>query len=486
MKQTGTVIAFFWKLCERFGVTGIQFVLQIILARILATEDYGILAMMIIFINLSNVFIQNGFNTALIQNKDVKEEDYSSVFWISFFTACILYTILFCATPLIALICKCAHERIAMPFRVLALGVFPGALNSIQIARVSREMNFKKIFICNMGATLVSGVVSIVIALNGGGIWALVANNLVNVLSVCFIMLVLVKWRIQFVINIQRIKILFSFGWKLLVSGFLDTLYQEVHGFIIGGKYDSETLGFYNRGKHFPQFLINAITGAVQSVMLPVLSLRQEDKVEIKRVMRRSICLGAYIVFPMMAGLAACALPMVRVLLTDKWLPCVPYLQICCFSLAFYPVNACNLQAMNAMGRSDLFLKLEIVKKCYGLLTLIIAVLCFDSPMAIAMTGCFTTFISLFVNAYPNKKLCGYSYFEQVKDILPIFLLSIAMGGGVYMVQYVGLGNLVTLFIQVPLGIIIYVLGSKLLRIKSFDYVLAIVKSFREKSKIIE
>lgn len=481
MKQAGMTGALIWKLCERFGVTGMQFVLQIILGRLLMPEDYGVMSMMIIFINLSNVFVQTGFNTSLIQRKDVSEEDYSSVFWLSMFTAIILYAVLFFLAPVIAFLCK--DESVVLPFRILSLSVLPGALNSIQIAKVSRDLSFDKVFFCNIIATFFSGAIGVAIAINGGGLWAIVINNLLNVFLVCLVMLLVVKWKPRLVINFRRIKVLFSFGWKLLVSSFLDMAYQEIQSVVIGGRYDSTTLGYYSKGKHFPQFLINAITGAVQSVMLPVLSARQDDREEVKRIMRRSICMGAYIVFPMMAGLAACASPMIRLLLTDKWLPCVPYLQICCLPLAFYPVNACNLQAMNAMGRSDLFLKLELIKKSYGIVTLIFAVVCFDSPMAIAMTSAVTVFISLFVNAHPNKRLCGYSYFEQVKDLLPTFLLSIVMGGCVYLVQYAGLGNVVTLLIQVPLGIVIYILGSKLLHLESFEYIFSEVKVFFYKRK---
>lgn len=470
-----------WKLLERFGVLGIQFVLQIILARILDPAHYGVLSMMVIFTTLANVFIQNGFNTALIQNKDTTEEDYSSVFWVTLGIAGVLYGIIFFTAPLIASFY--AMPDIVAPLRVLALMLFPGALNSVQLAKVSRELDFKKVFVSNIGGVVLSGVVGIVIALNGGGLWALVAQTMLNVFVVCIVMFVTVKWRPRFVINFKRVKVLFSFGWKLLVSGLIDTLYQDLRSLVIGKKYDSSTLGYYNRGKQFPQFIINAINGTVQSVMLPVMSAKQDERDEVKHMMRRSISISAYIIFPMMAGLAACSAPIISLLLTDKWLPCVPYMQIYCFTLAFYPVHSCNLQTINAMGRSDMFLKLEIIKKSYGIIALVIAVFCFDSPIAIAMTGVITTFLSCFVNAYPNKKIVGYSYAEQMKDILPAFALSIVMAVCVYAVQFLGLGNIVTLLIQVPLGIVIFIAGSAIFRFKSFKYVLNMMKSIIKKGK---
>ena len=212
---------------------------------------------------------------------------------------------------------------------------------------------------------MLSGVVGIAIALNGGGLWALVAQTMLNVFVVCVVMFITVKWRPRFAINFGRVKVLFSFGWKLLVSGLIDTLYQDLRSLVIGKKYDSATLGYYNRGKQFPQFIINAVNGTVQSVMLPVMAAKQNKRDEVKQMMRRSISFSAYIIFPMMAGLAACSAPIIALLLTDKWLPCVPYMQIYCFTLAFYPVHSCNLQTINAMGRSDMFLKLEIIKKTY-------------------------------------------------------------------------------------------------------------------------
>lgn len=472
---------FLWKLLERFGVTGAQFVLQIILARILDPAHYGVLSIMIIFTTLANVFIQNGFNTALIQNKDVTEEDYSSVFWVSFGIAGVLYGVIFATAPLIGSFYK--MPDLVTPLRVLALMLFPGALNSVQLAKVSREMDFRKVFFSNVAAILVAGGVGIAIAYMGGGLWALVAQSLLNVLVACVVMRFTVRLKLRLVCNFSRIKVLFSFGWKLLVSGLLDTLYQDLRSLVIGKKYDSSTLGYYNRGKQFPQLVINAINSSVQSVMLPAMSAEQDDKAKVKAMMRNSIMLSSYIIFPMMAGLAGVATPLVRLLLTDKWLPCVPYLQIYCFTFAFYPVHSCNLQAINAMGRSDMFLKLEIIKKSYGLVALVIAVLFFDSPVAIAMTGVITTVLSCFVNAAPNKKLIGYSYLEQMKDILPSLLASVIMLGSVLAVGLLPLNPFVMILLQITVGIAIYVVISAITRMKPFLLVLEMIKKILKKKK---
>ena len=453
-----------WKLLERFGVQGTQFILQIVLARILSPDHYGLLSIMIIFTNLANVFIQTGFNTALVQNKDVTEEDYSSVFWVSFTMAVLFYGIIFFCAPLIAAFY--AMPDIIWPLRVLALMLLPGALNSVQLAKVSREMNFRKVFYSNIAGILLAGSAGIAIAVLGGGLWALVAYTMVNVFTACLVMRFTCNWRIRLVCDLRRIRVLFSFGWKLLLSSLIDTLYQDIRSLVIGKKYDSSTLGYYNRGKQFPQFFITAVNGTVQSVMLPAMSQKQDSKEEVKKLTRTSIMVSAFILFPIMAGLAGVATPLVRLLLTDKWLPCVPYLQIYCFSLAFYPIHSCNLQAINAMGRSDVFLILEIIKKTIGLTALAIAVFCFNSPIAIAMTGVFTVFTSFLVNAFPNKKLIHYSYKEQILDILPSLVLAVVMLGCVWAVELLALPTWLTLLTQVMVGMIVYASLALLLKLK--------------------
>lgn len=473
--------ALIWKVMERFGVQGTQFVLQLVLARLLDPEHYGVLSLMVIFTTLANVFIQRGFNTALIQNKDVTEEDYSSVFWVTMGIAGLLYGLLYAAAPLIARLYE--MQDLVQPFRVLCLVLFPGALNSIQLAKVSRKMDFKKVFRSNIAAILVSGAAGIILAYLGAGLWALVAQYLLNVAIACLVMWFTVKWRPQFVCRFARIRVLFSYGWKLLVSGLLDTLYQDIRSLVIGVKYDSGTLGYYNRGKQFPQFIINSVNNAVQSVLLPAMSAEQDDKTKVKKMMRNSITLSSYIIFPMMAGLAAVAEPLVRLLLTEKWLPCVPYMQIYCFTLAFYPVHSCNLQAINAMGRSDIFLKLEIFKKIQGLILLAIAVFCFDSPIAIAMTGIYSTCINCFANAMPNKKLIGYSYFEQVKDFMPALLASLVMCGGVLAVTLLGLPDMITLILQIAVGVALYVLISAAAGLSPFKMLLTLIGKSRSKQK---
>lgn len=465
-----------WKLLERFGVQGVQFVLQIVLARLLSPDDYGVLSIMIIFTTLASVFIQGGFSMSLVQKKRVDNEDFSSVLWFSMIAAFVLYLAIYFSAPWLAEYYN--MPTIITPFRVIGLMIFPGAINSIQLAKVRREMNFKKVFVGNLSGIIISGVVGIVIALNGGGVWALVAQTLLNTTITAIVMGFTVKWVPTLTCNLKKVGRLLSFGWKILASNIIDVLYQDLRSLVIGKKYDSETLGYYNRGKQFPQFIINAVNGSVQAVMLPALSKEQDDKGKLRLLMRTSIVVSSYIIFPMMAGLAGVATPLITVLLTEKWLPAVPFMMIYCFSLAFTPVHSCNLQAINAVGRSDIYLKLEVIKKTIGITALVIAVFCFDSPIAIASTGLITTLISCFINAFPNKKLIGYSYFEQMKDILPAFVLSLVMFGVVFAMSYIPLHPVLVLIIQIITGVAIYVLGSAMFRLRGYTFVLERLKGF--------
>ena len=468
-----------WKLLERFGVFGVQFILQIVLARLLDPSYYGMLTVMNIFVTLANVFVQTGFNTSLVQNKDVTKEDYSSVFWVSLFIAVLLYGIIFISAPFIASFYK--MPQLVSPLRVLGLILIPGALNSVQLAKVSREMNFKKVFISNIGGALVSGIVGITCAYKGFGLWALVIQSVTNVVVACIVMFITVKWVPQFVINLKRVKILFSYGWKLLVSALIDTLYNDLSSLLVGKKYNASTLGYYNRGLQFPQVVITPVNNSIQSVLLPAMSEKQEEKSQVKYLTRRSVTLSSFIIFPLMAGLAGVAQPLIKILLTDKWLPCVPFLQLFCISYGFFHVHSCNLQAINAMGRSDVFLKLEIIKKTIGIAALAVAVFCFNSPVAIAVSTVLIVPVGLFVNCYPNKKLMDYGFKEQMLDILPSLASAVLMFVFVYLISLLNIAPIIMILIQVMVGIVIYFGLSLILKSEGLLMLLNLLKGYVKK-----
>lgn len=455
-----------WKFLERVGVQGVQFVLQIVLARILSPEHYGMLSIMIIFVNLANVFIQTGFNTALIQNKDVTEEDYSSVLWVTLGAGGILYGVIFATAPLIGEFYN--MPDVVKPLRVLAVMLFPGALNSIQLARISRALDFKKVFYSNFAAIVIAGVAGVAIACAGGGVWALVAQSLINTIVACIVMFFTAKLKLHFKCNFSRVKVLFAFGWKLLVSGLIETLYQDLSSLIVGKKYNSTTLAYYDRGKKFPQTIMMVVNSTVQSVMLPAMSSEQDDKTKVKELTSASLSVTSFIIFPVMAGLAAVAEPLITILLTEKWLMAVPYMQIFCFIFALIPTATANLQAINAIGRSDIFLKLEIIKKIEGVTFLLISVFLFESPIAIAIADAIASVIGWFINAYPNRKLINYSYKEQLGDFLPSLLISLVMFVAVLFVGKLELNVFLLLILQVFVGVVVYIVLSVIFKPKAY------------------
>jgi len=479
MQSKKIISSLIWKFLERGGTQVVQFIIQIILARLLLPEDYGVIAIVTIFITIANVFVQSGFNTALIQKKKIDDLDLSSVFYLSLFVAILLYILLFFTAPFIA---SFYSQPILVPvFRVLSITMLFGAVNSIQQAVVARNLEFKKYFFTSLFGIAASAIVGIIIAYKGFGVWALVAQQLINIILVTITLFFVVKWRPKLLFSIKRVKKLLSYGWKILCSGLIDTIYRNLYDLVIGKKYSSASLAYYNRGKQFPTVIIQNIDSSINSVMLPVLSKEQDDKEKVKRIMRRSIVTSSFLIFPISVGLTVVAEPMVRLLLTDKWLECIPFLQLLSISYAFWPIHTANLQAINSIGRSDIFLKLEIVKKIIGVVVLIVTLPMGLIPMAIGQVV--TSLIFTFINSYPNRKLLNYKYLEQIKDILPSFLISVVMGIAVYSIIFLGLNNIITLLLQVLVGILIYIGLAYIFKLECFNYLLNMLKSMLKKAK---
>lgn len=464
-----TLSSFLFKVVESLGNQGIAFVVSLLLARLLDTSDYGVLSMLLVFIAVAQVFVTSGLNTALIQRKDVDETDLSSVFYVSFGVAAAFYALLFALAPWLASYFN--MPALKSTLRVMALILLPGSLVSVQTAVVARQMAFRKLMIASLCATILSGTVGVVMALNGARYWALVAQQMTNQCVLAILLLILIRWRPRRVFSFARVKSHLRFGWKLLVSGLLDTGFTNLRSAVIGKKFSDDALAFYTRGKQFPELAMNAINGSISSVILPVLSEQQDETERMKQTMRRSIMLSSFLVVPMMAGLAAVAEPMIRLLLTDKWLPCVPFLQLCCMDYALYPIHTNNLSAINAKGRSDIFLKLEIIKKAYGLAILLVSVLCFDGVMAIAWGGVISSLVSAAVNAHPNRELIRYGFLEQMRDILPTILISLVMFGMVYAMNALALPAAALLVLQIAVGAAVYGGLSLLFKVESVQLV---------------
>ncbi len=466
-----------WKFLERISAQLVTFIVSIVLARLLDPSSYGAIAIVNIFITLSNVFVTSGFSSALIQKKNSDDVDFSSAFYFNIAFGIILYILIYTISPLIASFYDL--EILKSVLRFMGLNIIIVSANSVQQAYVSKNMLFKKFFTSTFGATLASGIAGIIAAYCGLGIWALAVQYTLNNLLAMVILWFTVKWRPKCLFSFKSLGKLFSFGWKMLVSGLLNTGTNEIRSLIIGKMYTPTDLAYFNKGKSFPSLIVTNIDSSIQSVLFPAIASIQDDREAVKSMTRRSIRVSSFIMFPLMLGLALVAKPFVKLLLTEKWMGCVVYLQIYCFILAFMPIHTANLQAIKAMGRSDIFLKLEIIKKIIGLSLLFISMK--FGVLAIALSGIFSTISSSFVNSYPNKNLINYGYTEQIRDLFNGFLPLSIMGIFVYILGKLPLSELPLITIQVLVGMISYITISFVIKNESFNYILSIIKGFARK-----
>lgn len=463
-----TIYGLFWKLAERISSQIITFGLSIILARLLSPSDYGAIAILLVFITIADVFVNAGFGSALVQKKEADDLDFSSVFYFSFIFSILVYFIIFLIAPSIA---NFYNMPILQPtLQVLALRIPVAAINSVQQAYVSRNMQFKKFFYSTLSGTAASAVVGIFMAYNGYGIWSLVGQYLSNAVINTIVLFSVISWRPQLIFSLQRLKSLFSYGWKLLLSGLLDSGSQSLNSLLIGKFYTPADLAFFDTGKKFPMVIVTNINSSISSVLFPALSSEQDKPERVKAHTRKAIQISSYIMWPMMLGMAACADSIVSLVLTDKWLPAVPYLQIACITYGLWPIHTANLQAINAMGRSDVFLKLEIIKKVIVIAALLISIQ--YGVLFIALAGFITGIINAFINAYPNRYLLKYSYIEQIEDIFPSFLSAAMMALVVYYIGSFTENIYLKLLPQITCGIIIYILFSKIFKLNSFEYII--------------
>lgn len=465
---------FIWRFAERVGAQGVSFVVSIILARLLEPSVYGTIALVTVFTSILQVFIDSGFGSALIQKKNADDLDFSTIFFFNITVCTALYILMWISAPWIAGFYN--MPELTPVVRVLSLKLIISGVKNIQQSYVSKYLLFKRFFFATLGGTIGAAVIGIWMAYQGYGVWALVAQTLFNSMVDTIILWITVKWRPKWKFSFERLKGLFSFGWKMLVSRLLDTVYNDLRQLIIGKMYSAKDLAFYNRGGHLPRLFIGNINSSIDSVLFPTMSAEQDDRARVKAMTRRAIMTSTYIMAPLMMGLAVCGEPVVKLILTEKWLPCVPFMRVFCVTYMFYPIHTANLNAIKAMGRSDLFLKLEIIKKAVDL-TVLLSTMWFG-VMTMAYSLLFTSVISQIINSWPNKKLLDYSYKEQLRDILPGILLATVMGLLVHCVEFFGLNDWLTLLIQVVSGAIIYIAGSKLLKLESYEFVKQMAKGF--------
>ena len=468
-----------WKFMERICAQVVSLIVSIVLARILMPDDYSIVSIVTIFFTFCNVFISGGLNTALIQKKDADVEDYSTVLHTSMFVALILYMVMFFLAPSIA---NLYSKQILIPvIRIMSLTFFINAFKSVLSAYTSSNLQFKKFFFSTIVGTIISAFVGIYMAINGYGAWALVAQQMTNSLLDTLILYLTTKYRIIFKVSFKKLKSLFSYGWKIFVSSIISVIYDQINPLIVGVKYTSKDLAYYSKGQSYPGLINSTISDTLQSVLFPIMSKVQDNKEMVLSVTRKYIKVASYVIFPMMIGLFSVSDIFVEVVLTEKWLPIVPYIQIFCFSYMLNIIQVGNLQAIKAIGRSDITLILEIVKKSFYLIIIILFVILSKNPIVLALSSIVCTVFATVVNTYPNRKLLGYKYKYQLNDLLPNLIISIIMGIVVYLIKYIQISKVLILILQVFIGIIVYILLSKFTKNENLYYLIDYVRSYFRK-----
>lgn len=466
-----TVKGVMWSSIDRFSTQGIQFVFSILIARLLLPEDYGVVAMLNIFLAVSQTFIDSGFGAALIRKSDRTEIDFSTVFYFNIAVGVLFYVLLWIASPFIA-----AFYGIPLLediTKVVALNLVFNSLSGVQNAKLSIAIDFKTRAKISLTGALLTGAVGLWMAYSGFGVWALVAQSVFGSLLNTVLLYWLVRWRPQWAFSWKSFREMFSFGSKLLASGLLDTAYRNVYTLVIGKFFSSSTLGLYSRADGLAQYPSSNITSVLQSVTFPVLCSIQNEPERLANAYKRFLRLSAFVVFPLMVGLAAVADPLIRLVLTDKWEGCIYLLQIICFGLMWYPIHAINLNLLQVRGRSDFFLKLEVIKKVQGVI-----VLCVTIPFGI-VAMCYGrivgSLLSLIYNTYYTKKLIGYGYLAQMKDLLHILFHSLVMGVGVWLVVQAFDSHWIQLVVGILAGAAYYILGAKLMRFEELDELASLV-----------
>lgn len=474
-ESKGLLNNLFWKFSERIASQLVSLVVSIILARLLMPSDYGAIAMVTVFITLAQVLVEGGFSGALIQKKNADRLDFSSVFYFVLAISILLYVILFILAPFISEFYGEGYEVLTLVFRVLGVQVIIFGINSVQQAYVSREMMFRKFFYSTLVGTIVSAAVGLIMAYRGYGIWALVAQQLtmsvVNTLALFFVTRKLPSLAFSWI----RLKSLIKYGINLFGANLLIAFYQELRSLVIGKLYSAADLAFFDKGKVFPNLIVTNVNSSIGAVLFPKISQQQDNLSQVKQTTRYSIRFSSYIMSPLMLGLAAVAEPFIRLLLTEKWIPCVPLLRVLCVCFMFMPIHTANIQATKAIGRSDIVLKLEIIKKSIELVSLLLVMRI--SVMAIAINMAVLNFVFIFINVFPNIKWLGYSFKEQMSDILLNLLVSFIMACIVFFIVSCPMNDWLRLIIGVLVGVSFYVGVSMVSKNKEFYYIVSLLKN---------
>lgn len=460
-----TVSGVIWSAVERFSVQGIQFVIMLVMANLLDPSDYGLVGMLTVFLAISYVLIDSGFTSALVRKQNRTQLDNSTVFYFNIVVSIVLYVLLWLSSPLIAEFYE--SPILCELMRVIGLTIVINSLVVVPRAILTSKIDFKTQTKASLYSMISSGILGIWMAYSGYGVWSLVWQQVANSIVSSVVLLVIAKWKPTFEYSWRSFRELFGFGSKLLASSMLDTTWRNIYPVVVGKVFCADILGLYTRAQHFSEFPSSNVTMILQRVTYPVLCRIQEDEERLRILYRKFIRVSAFVVFPLMMGLSACASPLINVILNESWSYCATLLMIICFSMMWYPVHAINLNLLQVKGRSDLFLTLEIIKKIMGVI-----ILCVSVPWgieAMCYAGIISSLISLAINTYYTGLLINCGFWIQMKDIAHILLTSLLMWGGIVLINGYIDSDIVRLIIDIVFGVIFYVGISYGLKYKEIE-----------------
>ena len=477
--KSKTVKGVAWSGVDNVTQFGVGFVVSIVLARLLSPDDYGLIGIIAIFTAVCNSLIYGGFGTALIRKKEATDEDYNTVFWVNLISSLFLYAVIFLCSPLIADFFK-REELIALT-RVSALGMIIGALALVQQTILTKYIDFKTQTKITFLVSIVSGVVGINMALLGFGVWALVFQGLLSGIARTMLLWIYNKWIPNFRFSHKSFQEMFGFGWKIMVSGLLDTVWKQLYQVVVGKFYNPATLGQYTRAKGFSELLSSNLTNVIQRVTFPVLSNIQDEKERMAVAYRKIIRLSVFISSIAMFVLGAVSEPLLYCLIGPKWHEAATYLPLICISASTYPLHALNLNMLDVQGRSDLFLGLEIVKKIIFVCPLFIGAFIGILPMLYA--NLITTIIAFFLNSHYSGKMIGYSSWMQIKDVAPSYGIATIIALCVYFLKYLPITNWAILPLQIVVGFFVFIVLCRLIKSKDYSDVKIIIFPYLKKLK---
>ena len=458
------ITSFFWKFCERFSIQFFQFLVMLIIAAFIAPNAFGEILLIMSIILITNIFITGGLSLSLIQNVDSTEEDFSTLLYFNLMVATVLYSLLFVISPVLAPLFEI--DQFIEIIRLLGVLLFISSVQMIQQAYVMKHQQFRSLFFSSIIAAFSAACFVLLTISLGGGVWAFVVWHLSFNFLQMVILHLYIKWLPTTRFSFHSIGQILKFGWKLTASSLIDSAYTNGQYIFIGNIFSPATLAFYNRGEQFPNLLINNINSTLQSVLLPHLAKHQHNLKQFKQYLRNSVATASFIIFLLLFCLATFADPLIRILFQDSWLPVIIYVQLFCFAYALWPVHTIYLQALNALGRSDLFLKLELIKKSLSILVLVIA-FPFGIKAVIIGVGIFS-FIGLFINGLPVKQLVGYSFMEQLRDIAPTFIMSSTLTIFTILLQTFVSTNMMFIVTTILLGIFLYFFVARIWQLQGY------------------